>query len=209
MSSTIISGRKAPTSTPIAPHTFTDRHQTPWGAAINFDGEHAGPVREFFIHNALYWIEEFHLDGLRLDAVHAILDDSPTHLLEELAERVRAAAPERPVHLVLENEENQAQPAGARARTAARAGTRRNGTTTSTTCCMWRPPARRRATTPTMPATRTAGPRPCRGLRVPGRGRCPIAAMRAASPSAGLPPTAFVAFIQNHDQVGNRAFGDR
>ena len=56
-------------------------------------GPTAGPVREFFIQNALYWIEEFHLDGLRLDAVHAILDDSPKHLLEELAERVRATAP--------------------------------------------------------------------------------------------------------------------
>ena len=93
---------------PIAPQTFTDRHKTPWGAAINFDGPDSGPVREFIIHNALYWIEEFHLDGLRLDAVHAILDDSPKHLLEELAERVRAAAPDRHIHLILENEENQA-----------------------------------------------------------------------------------------------------
>ena len=94
---------------PIAPQTFTDRHKTPWGAAINFDGPDSGPVREFVIHNALYWIEEFHLDGLRLDAVHAILDDSPKHLLEELAERVRAAAPDRHIHLILENEENQAE----------------------------------------------------------------------------------------------------
>src|ERR1044072_1190467 len=80
----------------------------PWGAAINFDGPDSGPVREFVIHNALYWIEEFNLDGLRLDAVHAILDDSGKHLLEELAERVRAAAPDRLIHLLLENEENQA-----------------------------------------------------------------------------------------------------
>ncbi len=93
----------------IAPQTFTDRHATPWGAAINFDGPGSGPVREFIIHNALYWIEEFHLDGLRLDAVHAILDDSPKHLLEELAERVRAAARDRHIHLILENEENQAK----------------------------------------------------------------------------------------------------
>ena len=72
---------------------FTDRHKTPWGAAINCDGPSTrAPVREYLIHNALYWIEEFHLDGLRLDAVHAILDDSPQHLLRELAERVRAAA---------------------------------------------------------------------------------------------------------------------
>ncbi|MBV8401461.1 MAG: putative maltokinase, partial [Acetobacteraceae bacterium] len=83
---------------PIAPQTFTDRHKTPWGSAINFDGPDSAPVREFVIHNALYWIEEFQLDGLRLDAVHAILDDSPKHLLEELAERVRAAAPDRHIH---------------------------------------------------------------------------------------------------------------
>ena len=91
----------------IAPQTFTDRHKTPWGAAINTDARDARPVRDYFIHNALYWIEEFHLDGLRLDAVHAILDDSPKHLLEELAERVRASVPDRPLHLVLENEENE------------------------------------------------------------------------------------------------------
>ncbi len=60
------------------------------------------------IHNALYWIEEFHMDGLRLDAVHAILDDSPEHLLCELSRRVREAFPGRHVHLVLENEENDA-----------------------------------------------------------------------------------------------------
>ena len=74
-----------------APQFFTDRHQTPWGAAVNFDGPHSQPVREFIIHNALYWIEEFHLDGLRLDAVHAIIDDGSPHLLHELASaRARA-----------------------------------------------------------------------------------------------------------------------
>ena len=59
-----------------APQFFTERHHTPWGAAINFDGEDSRPVRDFFIHNALYWMEEYHFDGLRLDAVHAIMDDS-------------------------------------------------------------------------------------------------------------------------------------
>src|SRR5690606_8704564 len=70
-----------------APQFFTERHQTPWGAAINFDGGFR-PVRDFFIHNALYWIEEYHLDGLRLDAVHAIRDDSTPDILTELAETV-------------------------------------------------------------------------------------------------------------------------
>jgi maltooligosyltrehalose trehalohydrolase len=71
-----------------APQILTDRHKTPWGSAINYDGTDATPMREFVIHNALYWLEEFRLDGLRLDAVHAIYDDSPVHVLKELRERV-------------------------------------------------------------------------------------------------------------------------
>ena len=73
-----------------APQFFTDRHHTPWGAAINFDGAASRAVRDFFIHNALYWLEEYHLDGLRFDAVHAIVDESQPHILVELAEAVRA-----------------------------------------------------------------------------------------------------------------------
>jgi malto-oligosyltrehalose trehalohydrolase len=93
-----------------ASHFFTDRHQTPWGVAINFDGKNSRTVREFFIHNALYWLEEFHLDGLRLDAAHAIADDSTPDILVELAERVRRGpGAEREVHLVLENDKNQSR----------------------------------------------------------------------------------------------------
>ncbi len=69
-----------------APEFFTARHQTPWGPAINFDGADSRPVRDFFIHNALYWLEEYHFDGLRFDAVHAIHDDSQPDFLTELAE---------------------------------------------------------------------------------------------------------------------------
>ncbi len=60
----------------LSPH-----HQTGWGNAINFDGDNSGPVREHFTANAGYWIDEYHVDGLRLDAVHAIVDDSPEHIL--------------------------------------------------------------------------------------------------------------------------------
>jgi malto-oligosyltrehalose trehalohydrolase len=94
--------------TTFAPQFFTDRRRTPWGDAINMDGSDARTVRSFFIHNALYWIEEFQFDGLRLDAVHAIFDDSPKHVLQELAQQVRTAFPDRHVHLILENEANQA-----------------------------------------------------------------------------------------------------
>jgi maltooligosyltrehalose trehalohydrolase len=89
-----------------APGFFSRTKTSPWGAAINFDGADSGPVRDFFIHNAMYWIEEYRFDGLRLDAVHAISDDGPKHVLEELSQRVRAATPGRHVHLVLENEDN-------------------------------------------------------------------------------------------------------
>ncbi|MGC2646685.1 MAG: alpha-amylase family glycosyl hydrolase, partial [Candidatus Sulfotelmatobacter sp.] len=92
-----------------APQFFTDRHKTPWGKGINFDGAESRVVRDFFIQNALYWLTEYHFDGLRLDAVHAILDDSTPDILTELANVVRSEVePDRQVHLILENERNQA-----------------------------------------------------------------------------------------------------
>src|SRR5690606_35457668 len=91
-----------------APQFFTERHHTPWGNAINFDGEHSETVRDFFVHNALYWLEEYRFDGLRLDAVHTIADDSDPDFLTELAERVAPLTAERHVHLVLENDKNEA-----------------------------------------------------------------------------------------------------
>src|SRR5262249_35420900 len=83
---------------------FTDRHQTDWGQPLNFDGEDSGPVREFFVANAGYWIAEFHLDGLRLDATQDIHDDSPRHLLADIGARVREAAAGRRTFVVAENE---------------------------------------------------------------------------------------------------------
>src|SRR6185503_559323 len=92
-----------------APQFFTDRHTTPWGPAINFDGPCSRTVRDYFIHNALYWLEEYHFDGLRFDAVHAIKDDSHPDILEELASKVQQTlGRERHIHLVLENDNNAA-----------------------------------------------------------------------------------------------------
>jgi maltooligosyltrehalose trehalohydrolase len=84
---------------------FTNRYRSPWGDAINFDGPHSDEVRRFFIENALYWITQFHVDGLRLDAVHAIIDFSARPFLEELAGAVHARAEElnRRVHLIAES----------------------------------------------------------------------------------------------------------
>jgi maltooligosyltrehalose trehalohydrolase len=83
---------------------FTDRHSNEWGDAINFDGPNAAGVREFYLANAVYWIEEFHFDGLRLDATQAIHDASPCHILAEISAGVRDAARGRHVLLVAENE---------------------------------------------------------------------------------------------------------
>jgi maltooligosyltrehalose trehalohydrolase len=83
---------------------FTDRHACEWGSALDFDGPGSGPVREFFSENAAYWIDEFHLDGLRLDATQSIYDASPEHILRVIALRARAAAKGRDIYLVAENE---------------------------------------------------------------------------------------------------------
>ncbi len=80
------------------------RHPTEWGAAINFDGPHSAPVREFVVANAQYWIDEFRFDGLRIDATQAIFDDSPRHLLADLSHAARRAAGERAILLIAENE---------------------------------------------------------------------------------------------------------
>ena len=91
----------------FSPAYFTDKYKTEWGEAINFDGPDSGPVRDFFASNAAYWIDEFHLDGLRLDATQNIYDDAPDpakHILAEIGRRVRAAAKGRSTIVVNENE---------------------------------------------------------------------------------------------------------
>ncbi len=71
---------------------FTDRYGTPWGQAMNYDGDHARGVRDFIVANALYWIREYHFDSLRLDAIHGIFDASPVHILRELNDAVQRLA---------------------------------------------------------------------------------------------------------------------
>ncbi len=89
---------------------FTDRHHTPWGQAVNLDGEDAEPVRRYLVDNALRWMRDFHVDALRLDAVHALVDDSPRHLLEQLADETAELSRQlgRPLSLVAESDLNDA-----------------------------------------------------------------------------------------------------
>lgn len=91
----------------FAPY-FTDKCRTPWGNAINFDGEHSAGARNFFISNALYWFERFGVDALRLDAIHGIFDDSPTHILSELAQKASefSAGAGRKFYLIAESDLN-------------------------------------------------------------------------------------------------------
>jgi maltooligosyltrehalose trehalohydrolase len=192
----------------IAPESFTDRHRTPWGAGINTDGPSCAAVRELFVQNALYWIQEFHFDGLRLDAVHAIVDEGPRHLLEELAERARAAAAGRQVHLILENEENQA-----------RRLMRSTDNQPLSYTAQWNDDAHHVlhvAATDEAAGyyadyhgdTAKLGRALAEGFAFQGE-LMPYRGESRGEPSGHLPPTAFVAFLQNHDQIGNRAFGER
>lgn len=181
-----------------APQFFTRRHKTPWGAAINYHGPQSGPVREFAIHNALYWLEEFHMDGLRLDAVHAIADDSPVDILQELAERVRASPGGRRAHLVLENEKNQ----------ACRLIREPDGRPRWYTA-QWNDDVHHVLHTAATRESQTYYAAYCGDTVKLGRALAEGFVRPRGERSGHLPPPSFIAFIQNHDQIGNRALGDR
>lgn len=184
---------------------FTERHHTLWGAAINFDGADSRPVREFFIHNALYWLQEYHFDGLRLDAVHAIIDDSAKHILTELAERVHAAiGTERQVHLVLENDANEARYLG-----AGRYAAQWNDDIHHALHVLATGEADGYYADYADAPIRHLGRCLTEGFAYQGEASPYREHTARGEPSAHLPPQAFVSFLQNHDQVGNRAFGDR
>ncbi len=194
-----------------APEFFTDRHKTPWGQAINFDGRCSRPVRDFFIHNALYWLEEYHFDGLRFDAVHAIKDESRPDILEDIAatvhERIDAR---RQIHLVLENDDN-----------ASHYLERNQDRKPLFYSAQWNDDVhhsvhvlvtgeadgyyRDYAQNPAEQLARCLA----EGFSFQGNAsEYRNGAIRGES-SRDLPPEAFVSFLQNHDQVGNRAFGER
>jgi maltooligosyltrehalose trehalohydrolase len=183
----------------LTPAIFTERHHTPWGAAVNYDDAGCEFAREFVIHNALYWIEEFHLDGLRLDAVHAIRDDGDLHILDELAERVLALYPGRHVHLLLENECNEARRlASYRAQWNDDIHHVLHVAATGENHAYYSDFA---GNTALLARALSEG--------FAFQGEIASNGKRRGQSSAHLPPTAFVSFIQNHDQIGNRAFGER
>lgn len=189
-------------------HYFTERHHTPWGAAVNYDGRDAKPVREFVIHNALHWAHEYHVDGLRLDATHTILDDSPVHVLAEMAGRVRASlGPHRHFVFIAEDERNECRVVLPRSE---------GGLGLS---AVWADDFHHQV------RRLLAGDHESyfadyagtvgeivhtlrRGWFYEGQESKNHGVARG-TPADGLPPAAFVHTIQNHDQVGNRALGER
>jgi maltooligosyltrehalose trehalohydrolase len=186
---------------------FTDRHDNEWGEAINYDGDNADPVREFMTANAGYWIEEFHFDGLRLDATQQIFDDSAEHILAGIAQAVRRAAPGRATFVVAENEAQHAQ----LARPAAQGGYGLDA--------MWNDDfhhAARVALTGHNEAYYSGfrgAPQEFLsalkyGFLYQGQ-RYAWQKTRRGQPALDLPPTAFVVFLENHDQVANSVRGWR
>ncbi|MCC7547281.1 MAG: malto-oligosyltrehalose trehalohydrolase [Burkholderiales bacterium] len=194
---------------------FSERHRTPWGSAINFDGPGSRTVRDFYLHNVMYWLEEYRFDGLRFDAAHAIADDSQPGILEEIAQAVRTRfGSARHVHLILEDDRNSAHLLGHAARRPAAFDAQWNddvhhclhAAITGEHDGYYRDyvdagddfhTARLLARALAEGFAWQGEPSPSRGGELRGE------------PSAHLPPTAFVDFLQNHDQTGNRALGDR
>jgi maltooligosyltrehalose trehalohydrolase len=187
---------------------FTDRYHTPWGLAVNFDGAHSDPVRQFFINNACTWVRDFHVDGLRLDAVQTIYDFSPLHILAEIQVVVRreAARQRRIVHVIAETNQNDVR----LVRPRGRGGFGLDG--------VWsddfhhsihalltgerdgyyldfgKPAHAAKAFSDVFVYDGCYSPFHCR---------------RQGSRVGSIDRSRFVVCIQNHDQVGNRASGDR
>ncbi|HEX4623381.1 MAG TPA: malto-oligosyltrehalose trehalohydrolase [Solirubrobacteraceae bacterium] len=183
---------------------FADRYDTDWGKAINYDDAGCDGVREWAIQNACRWVRDYHVDGLRLDAVHAILDAGPRHVLEELADRVRAA---RPGALVIA-ESNRNDPRLLRPPAVGGLGLD----------AQWADDfhhALRALLTDEREGYYRDFGRVADLAKAFGRpfvydGRwSEVRERRVGAPAGDRPPEQFVVFSQNHDQVGNRAFGDR
>lgn len=187
---------------------FTSRYSTPWGPALNYDDAQSDEVRRFIIDNALYWVTEFHLDGLRLDAIHGIFDFSPRHILRDIAESVHNQASLLGRDAVVIGESDLNDPRVVRTPNACGYGL--DG--------QWADDLHH-----SIHAALTGEKN---GYYVDFGGVAPVATAlrtpfvfdgrysqhrkrRHGAPATGVPADRFVVCIQNHDQVGNRAFGDR
>ncbi len=186
---------------------FTSRRTTPWGEAIDVDGPGAEPVRELLLGSAAMWIERYHVDGLRLDATHAIEDTRPVHLLRELGERVRAAGGARRTVLIAEDERNEAAvvspaEAGGLGLDAVWADDFHYQLGLAFAGDLGAFGADFSASTAEIAATLQ------RGWHYEGQVSPRLGRARGTKVD-GVPAPRIVTFIQNHDQIGNRPRGDR
>lgn len=182
---------------------FSTTHQTGWGAGLNWDGPNSRYVRQFAIDNASYWISEFHIDGLRLDATHAIIDDSEMHVLEELTKRAREVAGERDIWIVAEDGRHEIT----RARALDRGGEGLDA--------LWADDFHHEIRVHLTNANENyyadyQGSTVDIAETING-GFSPVTTRKkdVTPVTSDDPASAFVFCIQNHDQVGNRPFGDR
>jgi maltooligosyltrehalose trehalohydrolase len=190
----------------FSPYYFSDTHTNPWGKGLNFDGPNSSMVRQFFIENALHWVHEYHVDGLRLDATHAIVDNDPRHFVAQLTARVKEST-ERPVYVIAEDHRNLAR----MIRPEGEGGWGLDG--------VWADDFHHKVRVAlagdnegyyrdysgSMPnLARTLN----QGWHFTGQYSTYLQEHRGTDP-AGIPPRRFVFCIQNHDQIGNRALGER
>jgi malto-oligosyltrehalose trehalohydrolase len=190
----------------LAPDFFHKERMTPWGAGIAYDVDAA---RRYIVEAPLYWLEEFHLDGLRFDAIDQIEDTSEKHVLVEIAERIRAEFPDRPIHLTTED-----------ARNVTFLHPREEDGSVPLFTAEWNDDFHNAvhvfATGETHAYYRDFAEEPeklvarvlAEGFAYQGE-MSPQAGEKRGVDSTGQPPVAFVDFIQNHDQTGNRAHGER
>ena len=186
----------------FTPHYFTKKYRNDWGEAINFDGQDSEGVREFFKENAAYWIDEFHLDGLRIDATQAINDTSEPHILSEITASAHAAAGKRQVILIAENEPEDIRLVSEYGLDA-----------------MWNDDWHHAASVASSGRSEAyytdyrGTPQEFVsmakfGFLYQGQ-RYKWQKDRRGTPSLGIAPGHFVCFLQNHDQVANSAYGQR
>lgn len=185
----------------------TDRYKNEWASAINFDGENSGPVREFFIANARYWIKEFHFDGFRYDATQCVYDSSQRHILAETTQAAREAAGNRKTYFIAENEPQDVS------------HLRSQQTQGSGLDALWNDDFHHTA------MVRLTGKNPAYYSDYLGSVEEFISAVKhgflyqgqhskwqgraRGTPTRGFPASAFVSFLQNHDQIANLATGER
>jgi maltooligosyltrehalose trehalohydrolase len=187
---------------------FTDRYATPWGAALNLDGPGSDEVRRYLCDNALAWLRDYHMDGLRIDAVHAIVDTSAVHLLEQMAVEVEALEAALGRHLVLIAESDLNDPRVIRPREVGGYGLHAQWNEDFHHALHVAVTGERSGYYQDFSGLADVGRALTQGFVYDGR-HSAHRGRRHGRPATGLSGHRFVGFVQNHDQVGNRAQGER